>query len=110
MVEVSYHPLVQEMMTVIQALDLVVVMVSSTSITTTTFAVCAILISLLLQTTLSASEGKGITRYFILLIRPMFHFSYICDGILHKITEFRCGCWYPICDLALHFLIVCFCY
>ena len=29
MVEVSYHPLVQEMMTVIQALDLVVVMVRS---------------------------------------------------------------------------------
>ena len=40
MVEVSYHPLVQEMMTVIQALDLVVVTVSSTNITTTTFAVC----------------------------------------------------------------------
>ena len=66
MVEVSYHPLVQEMMTVIQALDLVVVMVSSTNITTTTFVVCAALISLLLQTTLSASEGKEITKYIIL--------------------------------------------
>ena len=66
MVEVSYHPLVQEKMTVIQALDLVVVMVSSTNITTTTFVVCAALISLLLQTTLSASEGKEITKYIIL--------------------------------------------
>ena len=66
MVEVSYHPLVQEKMTVIQALDLVVVMVSSTNITTTTIAVCAALISLILRTTLSASEGKEITKYIIL--------------------------------------------
>ena len=67
MVEVSYHPLVQEMMTVIQALDLVVVMVSSANITTTTtVVVCAALTSLLLQTTLSASEGNGITKYVVL--------------------------------------------
>ena len=67
MVEVSYHPLVQEMMTVIQAPDLVVVMVSSTNITTTTnVVVCALLTSLILQTTLSASEGKEITKYIIL--------------------------------------------
>ena len=66
MVEVSYHPLVQEMMTVIQALDLEVVTVSSTSIITTTVVVCAALSSLILQTMLSASEGKEITKYVVL--------------------------------------------
>ena len=66
MVEVSYHPLVQEMMTVIQALDLEVVTVSSTSIITTTVVVCAALTTLILLTTLSASEGNGITKYVVL--------------------------------------------